>query len=534
VRKKILSLYKLEILGIAITLVVTSCGSSRTAELVIANSSEPETLDPALITAQADGRIASALFEGLLMRDPSGALVPGVAKTWEVSPDGLTYRFYLRNDARWSDGKQVVAKDFVDSWRRALSPSTGSKYVDLTLYHIRGAKEFHQGETQDFRSVAVRALADDVLEVQLLQHTPYFLDLCAFVTMFPVRVDLIENPDQGDWMRPGKLVSNGAYVLESWRINDRIRLRANPYYWNRENVQMKLVDILPIQSATTALNFYLSGMVDVLPDKSLVPTTLLDVLRKRPDFHSAPILATYFFRINVTRPPFDNKLVRQALALALDREFIVRQITRAGELPTGSLVPPGLSGYDPPVGLLFKPDAARTLLAQAGYPNGRGFPIVELLYNPSEINDAIAEAVQSMWSRELGLTVELRRQEFRTYLSTMSELNYTVARSSWIGDYADPNTFLGCFHSSSGNNRTGYNNLEYDTLLEKAANELNSTKRMQLLRTAEEILVEKDVPIIPVFHFVTIKMFDPKRFTGVGMNLLDDSPIQYIRRLHSH
>jgi len=507
------------------------CGERQQADLVIANTSEPETLDPALITAQADGRIASALYEGLLARDPRGNLVPGVAERWEVSDDGLTYRFYLRANARWSDGRRVVARDFVESWRRALLPATGSKYVDLTLYHIEGAEDFHRGVTTDFGTVAVRAVSDEVLELRLRQRTPYFLDLCAFVTTFPVRVDRIGEDEGANWTRPARLVSNGAYVLESWHINNRVRLRANPHYWNRANVGMAVVDVVPLPQATTALNFYLSGLVDVLPDKAQVPTALLEDLRRRRDFHSAPILATYFFRINVTRAPFDNALVRRALALALDRDFIVRQITRAGEPPTGALVPPGLRGYEPPRGLLFDPQAARRLLAEAGYPQGRGFPVLELLYNPTEINDAVAEAVQSMWSRELGLTVELRRQEFRTYLNTMSSLSYSVARSSWIGDYADPTTFLGCFVTGSGNNRTGYSSTEYDGLLASAAAEPDSERRMQLLRQAEQILVERDVPVIPVFHFVTVKLFDPEKLSGVAMNLLDDFPIQSIKKL---
>ena len=511
-------------------LLAVGCSGNQRAELVVANTSEPETLDPALITAQADGRIASALFEGLLARDPKGNLVPGVAERWEVSDDGLTYRFYLRDNARWSDGRRVVAQDFLESWRRALLPETGSKYVDLTLYHIAGAEDFHRGATTDFSTVAVRTVGDDVLELRLRERTPFFLDLCAFVTMYPVRTDTISKHDGSSWMRPGRLISNGAYVLESWRINHRVRLKANPYYWDRKNVGMHTVDVVPLPQATTALNFYLSGLVDVLPDKALVPAALLQELRRRRDFHSSPILATYFFRINVTRPPYDNVLVRRALALALDRDFIVRQITRAGEPATGALVPPGLPGYEPPKGLIFDPDKARELLAEAGFPQGRGFPVLEILYNPTEINDAIAEAVQSMWSRELGITVELRRQEFRTYLSTMSNLSYAVARSSWIGDYADPSTFLGCFVSGSGNNRTGYSSEEFDLFLSRAASEPDSFKRMQLLRTAEEILVERDVPVIPVFHFVTVKLFDPEKLSGVGINLLDDFPLRYVKR----
>ncbi len=516
--------------GVAWIFLLSGCGTRERADFVMVNTSEPETLDPALITAQADGRVASALFEGLLARDPQGHLVPGVAERWEVSEDGLTYTFYLRREAKWSDGKSVTAHDFVASWRRALDPATSSKYVDLTLYALAGAEDYHRGRTFDFTKVGVRALDEYTLEVKLHTRLPYFLDLMAFITTFPVRVDLIEKHG-ARWMRPGLLVGNGAYVLEGWRINDHIRLRANAHYWDASSVTLRTVDIMPMTQATTALNFYLSGLVDLVPDKGLVPAALLGELKSRKDFHSAPILATYFFRINVTRPPLDNVLVRQALAHAVDRRFITEKLTRAGEPPSGALVPPGLDGYLPVTGLPYNPEKARALLAEAGFADGAGLGVVEILYNPSEINDALAQAVQAMWVRELGLTVELRRQEFRTYLGTMSQLNYMVARSSWIGDYADPSTFLGCFVTGSGNNRTGYSNHQFDALLRLAEEESDSARRMKILREAEQILVERDVPIIPIFHFVTVKLFDPTRFTGIGLNLLDEIPLRYVRRV---
>lgn len=512
---------------LSLTVLLAGCGTRERADFVMANTSEPETLDPALITAQADSRIASSLFEGLLSRDPAGRLIPAVAERWEISDDALTYTFYLRETARWSDGQPVTAHDFVNSWRRVLTPETGSKYADLTLYAVEGAEDYHRGRTTDFSTVGVVALDDHTLQVKLHSPVPYFLDLVAFITTFPVRTDLVAELGN-KWMRPGHLVCNGPFVLRSWRINDHVRLELNPFYWDAENVHLRTVDILPLTQATTALNFYLSGVIDLVPDKGLVPAPLLDHLKERRDFHSAPILATYFFRVNVTRPPLDNLLVRQALAHAVDRQFITEKITRAGEPASASFVPPGLPGYEPAKGLEYNPAWARELLAKAGFPSAAGLGVIEVLYNPSDINDAVAQAIQAMWTRELGVTVELRRQEFRTYLGTMSQLNYMVARSSWIGDYADPSTFLGCFVSGSGNNRTGFSDAQYDQLLRLAERELDPAKRMLLLRQAEQILLHQAV-IIPVFHFVTVKLFDPERFQGVGMNLLDEIPLKHIR-----
>ena len=506
-------------------LLLASCdSSSRRADLVFLNGAEPETLDPALITGQPEGRIATALFEGLTTFDAAAHAVPGVAERWEISDDNRVYTFHLRSDARWSNGDPVTADDFVRSWRRTLDPLTGSEYASQ-LYYLSRARDFNQGRLTDFTQVGVRALDPHTLRVTLENPTPYFLDLCAFVTLCPVHLASVERfPD--DWTKPGKLVSNGAYTLKAWRINDRIRLERNPHYWNRDHVAMGRVDILPISKANTAFNFYAAGQADLLMDKGLVPNQLLDELKKRPDFHAAPFLGIYFLRFNCTRPPFNDPRVRKAFSLVIDKQLLVDKITRAGEKPTDTLTPPGTAGYEPPQGLARNPDQARRLLAEAGYPEGRGFPRVSYLYSEGELNEGLAVEIQAMFQRELGVSINLQRQEWKVYLRSMASLDYDLCRATWVGDYNDPNTFLGLFVTGDGNNRTGWGDPRYDALLVQAAREPDQTRRFEILRQAERLLLNEAAPICPLYDYVGIQFYDSDRLGGIQANLLDEHPLK--------
>ncbi len=498
------------------------------ADLVFLNGAEPESLDPALITGQPEGRLVYALFEGLTRFNAEGEVVPGVARHWEISPDGRVYTFEIRPDARWSNGDLVTAEDFVRSWRRVLTPETGADYASQ-LYPLRNARAFNEGKITDFSQVGVRALSPSVLKVTLENPTSFFLDLCAFATLAPVHLPTVERYGD-DWIKPGKLVGNGPFTLEQWRVNDRLRLAKSATYWDRDRVKLNTVDALPISSATTAFNFYSTGAADLLLDKGLVPNQILDDLKKRPDIHIAPFLASYFLRFNVTKPPFNDPRVRKAFAMSVDKKLLVEKITRAGEPVAGGIVPPGTAGgdYHSPPGLPYDPEKARALLAEAGYPGGAGFPLVRYLYNFSEGNEAIAVEIQRMWKRELGIEIDPRRQEWKTYLNAMSEMDYDIARGSWVGDYNDPNTFLGIFVTGDGNNRTGWSNPAYDALIAEAAREGDRTRRFALFRRAEELLVHRDAAICPVYFFVGIEFYDGERLGGVRANLLDEHPLSEI------
>lgn len=502
--------------------------AGKRADLVFLNGAEPESLDPAVITGQPEGRLVNALFEGLTRFTERGLAEPGVAESWAISPDGRTYTFRLRENARWSDGRPVTAGDFVASWRRTLSPETAAAY-NYQLFYVKNAKAFAEGKLADFSAVGVRARDPRTLEVELESPTPFFLELCATPPLQPVRVDVIER--HGDnWVKPGHLVGNGAYVLEDWRINDRVRLRKNPAYWDAANVALETVDALPTSKANVAFNLYASGEADLLLDKGLVPPALLDALRGRPDFHSGPFFATYFLRFNAARGPFRDERVRRAFSLAVDKERIVKKITRAGELPAAALVPPGIVGYVSPPGLAYDPAEARRLLAEAGFPGGKGLPLLRYLYAESELNEAIAVELQSMWSEALGVQVSLTRQEWKVYLNSMNNLDFDICRSSWVGDYPDPNTFLDLFVTGGGNNRTGWGDPAYDALIADAGRETDPARRFAILAQAEEMLVARQAVVCPLYFYVGIQLYDPARLTGIEANLIDEHPIRLMRR----
>lgn len=517
------------ILPILLAALLAGCGRAPDrAELVLINGAEPELFDPPLITAQATSRIAYALFEGLTSYDSKGVSQPGVAERWEISPDGLRYTFHLRIDARWSNGDPVTAEDFLYSWRRTLLPATASEY-SYQLYYIRGAKAFGEGKTTDFSTVGVRAPDAYTVEITLENPTPFFLDLCAFSTLLPVHRATVEK--HSDWAsKPAHFTGNGAFVLREWRPFDRVRLEKNPRYWNAAKVALKSVDVIPAPRPHTAFNFYATGLADVMMDKGLAPTPLLGELKKRPDFHAAPFLGNYFLRFNVTRKPFDDPRVRRAFCLVMDKASLVERITRAGERPATSFVPPGAGmGYEPPPSPERNVAEARRLLAEAGFPEGRDFPVRYYLYRAdSDLDRDIAVELQSTLRRELGVTIQLAQQEYTVYLNSQSQLDYDISRSSWVGDYNDPNTFLDMFVSGGGNNRTGWTNKRYDELIAAAGREVDGKKRYDLFREAERILITEDPPICPLYYYVGIQLYDPEKLGGIEPNLLDEHPIKAI------
>ena len=513
-------------LVLAVLILCSGCSPQPRADLVFLNGAEPETLDPALITGQPEGRVANALFEGLLTFDQSVKPQPGMAESWTVSEDGRIYTFTLREGLTWSDGTSLTARDFVESWRRTLDPATASEYA-YQLHYIKNARAFNEGKSADFSQVGVSAPDEYTLRVELENPTPFFADLCAFVTLLPVPLHVIREHGD-DWIKPGRLVSNGAYVLESWRLNDRIRLRKNPRYWNADVVAMKTIDVLPVSKANTAFNLYSSGQADLMMDKGLVPPALLGEIKKRDDFHAAPFLGTYFLRFNCTKGPFADARVRRAFSMVIDKQSIVDRITRAGELAADSFVPPGAGGYEP-FGECGERDVeeAQRLLAAAGFPGGEGFPMVNYLYSEGELNEAIAVELQSMWRQLLGVNVQLLRQEWKVYLNSMSRLDYDIARSSWVGDYPDPNTFLDMFVTGGGNNRTGWSDPRYDQLIAAAAAaETDRPARYEILREAEKLLVCDEMPVCPLYFYVGIQLYDSKKLGGIEGNVLDEHPLK--------
>jgi oligopeptide transport system substrate-binding protein len=469
-------------------------------------------LDPHIITGLPELNVASALFEGLVGEDPQDLHpVPGVAARWEVSADGLVYTFHLRPDALWSNGEQVTARDFIGSFRRVLTPALGADYASM-LYLVQRAEAYHRGELSDFAQVGFAAPDDRTLIITLEHPASHFLSLLSHPVWYPVHLQTLEKfgpvAQRGSrWTRPENFVGNGPFTLTEWRPGKIIITQRSPFYWDAAHVKLQAVHFYPADSVEAEERAFRAGQLHIT---EALPVSKVDAYRRdQPGvLRISPFLDTYFYRLNVTRPLLNDRQVRQALSLAIDRTAIVEKITRGGQLPARSFTPPGTAGYEPPPGLAGDAAAARTLLASAGYPGGQGFPAIDLLINSSGNHRVIAEAVQEMWRRELGVTAHIVNMEQKTLLSLRRTLDYQVLRSDWAGDYLDPAAFLEIFTTRSGNNHTGWGSQDYDSLIYEAARTLDTAARFSLLRRAETMLLT-DAPIIPVFHYTTVRLVHP-------------------------
>ncbi len=491
---------------------------------------DPSDLDPHLAVNIAEADLASALFEGLVAEDPQDLRpVPGVATRWEISPDQLTYTFHLRPEAKWSDGRPVTAQDFVEGWRRMLTPTLGAENAGL-LYVLQGGEAFHKGANRDFGAVGVSAVDAATLRVRLEHPTPHFLSLLTHPAWLPVSLPAVAA--HGDpfargnaWTRPGRLVGNGPFRLTEWAPNRRIVVEKSPTYWDAARVRLNAIHFHPIDNPDAEERAFRSGQLHLT---YVLPYGKIEAYRQNsPELlRTDPYLNTYFFRLNVRQAPLNNERVRRALALAVDRTAIVEKILRGGQRPAFSLTPPGLPGYTPPAGSGTDPDAARALLAEAGFPGGRGLPPLELLFNTSGNHRLIAEAVQEMWRRELGVEVRLTNQEFKVVLSERRAGRYQMMLSDWVGDYLDATTFLDLWRSDSGNNHTGWTNPKYDALLFAAARTADPVARASQLREAEQLMLES-APIIPVYHNTHVFLVQPS-VRGWHRTLLDHHPYKHV------
>lgn len=358
------------------------------------------------------------------------------------------------------------------------------------------------------QTVGISTPDEHTLVVELLNSTPFFPELVAFYPLYPVHRGSLEKHGSPGFSQPGKLVGNGPFTLELRKLRDRVRLKKNDRYWNAASVKLQSIDALALRDETTALNMYLTGQIDWA---TTMPAAMIPELKRelKDEFPSAPMLTVYFYRFNTKKPGLEDKRVRQALNLAIDKAAICQYVTKAGEVPATTYVPPGLTGYEIPPGMEFNPERARELLAEAGYPGGRGLPHLEILYNDSPVlHRTIAETIQQSWRKHLGIDVQLGGLEWGVYLDAQDKMNYYIARAGWIADYPDPNTFLDMFVTGGLQNMTGWGNAEYDRLIAAAASEANPAQRMQILRQAEEIFLE-ETPIIPMYFYVSKNLVKP-------------------------
>lgn len=499
----------------------TKTGDSGSSEVKMAKEqiirhnigAEPETLDPAIMTGMTEGTVANAIFEGLTRYDKDGKIIPGIAEKWDISADGLKYTFHLR-DSKWSNGESLTAADFEYAWKRALDPKTQSEYA-YQLYYVKGAEDFNTGKLKDAAQVGVKAVDAKTLEVELRAAAPQFLGLTSFQTLMPLNKKAVE-ANANWWKDPKTIVSNGPFKMTAWNHRQSIECEKNENYWDANTVKLQKLVFNLVDSQQTALTLFETGQLDM--GMNPVPQEF-DRLKQDGKLVVTPQLSTYFYRFNTTKKPFNDARVRKALAFAIDREAIVKSITKAGEVPANAMIPYGIpdaelgKDFRKVGGELFSSQMnvaeAKKLLAEAGYPEGKGFPVVSILHNNDEKHAKIAQAIQEMWKNNLGINVKINSQEWQVYLDAEDNLNYDIARAGWVADYVDPMTFADMFVTKGGNNDTGWSNPEYDKAIAEANATGDQTKRMAAMHRAEKLFID-EMPVMPIYFYTQPYLFNPK------------------------
>jgi oligopeptide transport system substrate-binding protein len=534
------SLLSLAATTVGVCLLLTGCGNRETAvasgnrdqALHLGNLSEPSDLDPQTVSSLQDFQIIVGLFEGLTNYDPATAEpMPGVATHWESNLNGLQWTFHLRPEAKWSNGETVTAHDFVWAYQRVLSAKLGSEYAAM-LFCLVNAREYLAGDITDFSAVGVKAIDDLTLELSLAYPVPYLPGMVAHAVWFPLHRDTILAHGDMDrrgthWTRPGNLVGNGPFFLTEWKHDQYIRIERNTHYWDTANVRLNQVNFYPLANSTTEEAAFRSGQLHATVT---IPQAKIDVYKTDPEkaglLKQHPQLATYFYRLNVERPPLNDPRVRRALSMAIDRKKIIEAVAKGDQIPAFNLTPPGTGGYESPAIITYDPEGARKLLAAAGFPGGEGFPSIELLYNTSDGHRSLAAALQQMWRTELGINITPYNQEAKVWNDTMREGNYDIARTGWVGDYLDASTFLDLMTTENGNNQTNWSNARYDALIEKSRTVLDKSARFELYREAESILMEES-PIIPLYFYMNNNIQVPE-LKGWHGNLLGIYPFNRV------
>ena len=474
------------------------------------NGSEPQGIDPHIVTGVPEHHILISLCEGLTIPNPdpkdSNGYIPGTAESWSISEDGKEYIFKLNKNAKWSNGEPVTADDFVWSWKRILTASLGSQYPDM-LYYLEGAYEYHNGLTNNFDEVGVKALDTHTLKVNLKNPTPFFIGLLSHYSTWPVHKETVLkygdiDDRNGEWTRPGNFVCNGPFQLKTWELNNKIVVEKNPYYYDASIVRLNEIHYYPVSNVMTEDRMFRAGQLHLT---SSFPTQKcpMYIEEKNPTFKIDPYMGTYFYRINTENKALSDVRVRKALAYSIDRKLLVDKVTQCGQIPAYSFTPPGSNGYQPSTEIPYDPILAKELLAAAGYSPENPFPKLEILFNTNEGHRKVALAIQQMWQNELGIEVELVNQDWKVYLSREMVGDFQISRAGWIGDYEDPNTFLDLMRPNRGNNKTGWEDMDFDALIEKANTINDQNERYELLNKAEKILIE-NMPIIPLYTYVRV------------------------------
>ncbi len=550
-------------------LLFTACGEPPEAEdktirtLTFASPAKVNSLDPSQTTAMNDFRLIDCLFEGLVQVNPQTLnLEPGVAERWEVSEDGMTYTFHLRENAKWSNGDPVIAADFEYGWFRAILPDYAAKYTNLFdgiagVVAFRETRQallenatdfnaaFEQTLTAWDETVGIETPDDHTLIVQMERPVPFFLQLASFGTFHPIHQASYElhaevhisDIDgrirwlQGHFGEPEHLVTNGPYQLSEYKPAEQIVIDANEHYWGRQSMGNDRIIALRIETLGNQIQNYIDGEIDFIPNMPSGDPVVSDLSRQaregeRNDIHTVAAAGTYFYRFNCMATingepnPFADARVRRAFSLAIDRQSIVERVTQQREPVATTLVPPGsVAGYDTPTdeASIFNPERAAQLLDDAGYADRSTLPRITFVYNNEAAHERAAQAIQQQWQAHLGVRVELEGIEWGQLLQRLDDGDFMIGRAGWFGDYQDPTTWLDMFRTEDGNNDSRYSSARYDELLAQASIETDPAARFSLLREAEALLMS-EAPVAPIYHYQSVYMFDPDRVKNVHPN----------------
>ncbi|PHM74154.1 ABC transporter substrate-binding protein [Xenorhabdus kozodoii] len=506
-------------------------------EITVNNGVEVTSLDPHKVEGAPETIIIRNLLEGLVTTGPNGETVPGVAERWE-NEGYKVWTFYLRNDAKWSDGKPVTAQDFVYSWRRLADPKTGSPYTSYLQYaYIQNVDDILKG-IKSPEQLGVKALDDHRFQVTLSQPVPYLVDMLSHIAMKPVRQDVIEKWGN-KWTLPEHYVGNGAYTLKDWVVNERIVLMRNPQYWNDKETIIEKGTFLPIVSEVSSINRYRSGEIDIT-DNAIPPELYKKIKRDIPEqLQISPYLCTFYYEINNQKPLFKDNRVREAIKLSLDRDIITEKIMAQGQISAYGFTPTYIGE-----GLTINPEwaswtqeqrnqRARELLKEAGF-NANNPLKFTLLYNTSDQNKQQAIAAASMWQKNIGAKVTLQNQEWKTSLQNRHQGNYDVARATWCGDYNEPSSFLNILLSTSSNNTGFYQSEVFDNFLKQALTAKDDATRKAFYQQAEAQL-DRDSGLIPVYYRVSVRLIRPTVGGMTGKDPLDyvDLKNLYIKKMNN-
>ena len=495
------------LLGLAVT-------STSFAQMVYhrGNSADPETLDHHLTSTVYESHIINDLYEGLVVYDARAKVMPGAAQSWEISEDGLIYTFKLRDNAKWSNGDAVTANDFVFAFRRIMAPATGAKYANI-LFPIKGAEAVNKGEAEP-DTLGVTAVDDKTLKIELESVTPYFLELLTHQTGKPMHQASVEEHDS-DFVQPGNMVSNGAYMLSEFVPNSHVKVDKNPNYHDAENVQIDTVFFYPTEDRGAAVQRFQAGELHSNND---APTEQIQFMREElgDQFRVAPYLGTYYYAVKADKEPFSDPRVRRAMSMAIDREFLGEDIWGGTMLPAYSFVPPGIGNYGEPayadykdMDQLDREDAAIALLKEAGFDESNPLKI-EIRYNTSENHKNTAIAIADNW-KAVGIETTFLNTDTKTHYAHLRDKgDFDVARAGWIGDYSDPQNFLFMVESDNdGFNYANYQNPEYDALMDAAARETDLQARTDLLFQAETMFMN-DLPFLPLLYYSSLSLVSDK------------------------